>query len=89
MPLSLSQVYDVCQATDPDGKCCRYLSQDGHGTDYHCLKKSQFKKEIDEETEALVEKGLKITYSLIKKAQLAGRQEIYDYLKSNMPKRAK
>ena len=37
----------------------------------------------------LVEKGLKITYSLIKKAQLAGRQEIYDYLKSNMPKRAK
>jgi hypothetical protein len=37
----------------------------------------------------LVEKGLKITYSLIKKAQLAGRQEIYDYLKSNMLKRAK
>ena len=37
----------------------------------------------------LVEKGLKITYSLIKKAQLAGRHEIYDYLKSNMPKRAK
>jgi hypothetical protein len=42
MPLSLAQVYDICLATDPDGNCCRYLSQDGHGTDYHCLKKSQF-----------------------------------------------
>ena len=60
MPLTLSQVYDVCLATDPDGKCCRYLSQDGHGTDYHCLKKSQFKKEIDEETEEGINIGLKI-----------------------------
>jgi hypothetical protein len=61
MPLSLGQVYDICQATDPDGKCCRYLSQDGHGTDYHCLKKSQFKKEIDEETEESVAKGLRVS----------------------------
>jgi len=49
MPLSLAQVYDVCLATDPDGKCCRYLSEDVDGRVYHCLKKSSFKKEIDQE----------------------------------------
>ena len=29
-------------------------------TDYHCLKKSQFKEEIDEETEEGIKIGLKI-----------------------------
>jgi hypothetical protein len=59
MPLSLAQVYDICLATDPDGKCCRYLSQDSNGNDYHCLKKSQFKKEIDEEVDNGIVKGLR------------------------------
>ena len=60
MPLSLAQVYDICLATDPDGKCCRYLSQDGDGNDYHCLKKSSFKKEIDQEIKENIFKGMKV-----------------------------
>ena len=49
MPLSLAQIYDVCLATDTNEKCCRYLSQDSDTLNYHCLKKSLFKKEIDDE----------------------------------------
>lgn len=60
MPLSLAQVHDICLATDPDGNCCRYLSQDGNMNDYHCLKKSKFKDEIDQETKKGSIKNLKI-----------------------------
>jgi hypothetical protein len=63
MPLSLAQVYDICLATDPDGKCCRYLSQDSNGNDYHCLKKSQFKKEI--ETSLLKAKHMLYSHKMV------------------------
>lgn len=62
MPLSLAQVYDICLATEPNGKCCRYLSQDGDGIDYHCLKKTHFKKEIDAETSTGINEGLKVPF---------------------------
>jgi hypothetical protein len=60
MPLSLAQVYDICLATDSDDKCCRYLSQDASTNEYHCLKKSKFKDEIDEETVNGMMKNLKM-----------------------------
>ena len=60
MPLSLAQIYDVCLATDPDGKCCRYLSQEGDSSNYHCLKKTNFKSEIDQEIKENISKKLNI-----------------------------
>jgi hypothetical protein len=50
MPLSIDQVYDICLASDNKGNCCKYLSQDSGGSDFHCLKKTEYKKDIDYET---------------------------------------
>ena len=47
MPLSIDQVYDICLASDNKGNCCKYLSQDSGGSDFHCLKKTEYKKDID------------------------------------------
>lgn len=60
MPLSLAQIYDVCLATDTNEKCCRYLSQDSDTLNYHCLKKSLFKKEIDDEITNGAGKGVQM-----------------------------
>lgn len=49
MPLSLDHVYDICLVSDTKGGCCRYLSQDNASLQYQCLKKTNFKDEIDDE----------------------------------------
>lgn len=49
MPLSLKQLENVCQYRD-FSKCCKYLVEDSDSSkNFHCLKLSKFKNEIDEQ----------------------------------------